>query len=733
MKHAYFGTLLTIVLLIVTACNSVETEQVALSFIKNGAGKGTVTISPGSVECSNTCEARFNQGTQVSLSAAPEAGSTFVAWSGACSGTAACQVVMDSAKTVTATFAKEDVPDETITLNVEIDGASLGSIKSVPAGIDCGDTCSAQFKQGSSVTLTATPNEGAEFSAWGGACAGEISSSCTLAPNADQTVKATFVIIGDPIKLSVSKEGAGLGTVRSTPAGINCGATCAADFIEGTGVILTATPAASSIFVGWTGDCSGTDCTLTLDAAKTVTATFELKPELSITKEGTGSGTVTSSPAGINCGTACQQTFDPNTEVTLSAVPGDLSKFSAWGGACGSVTENSCTLTLDASKTVSATFDALEPSELATLTVQKEGAGSGNVTSNPAGINCGSTCAETYRKGTSVSLSAAPGADSVFVGWENCASATGSSCTLTLNADIAVTAIFRKADPTSPLEVFITSSSDDAEEYVSAVTGGGGFPAGTVDTGSSDLELTYDDGSGFNTNQFVGLRFMGIDLPEGATITKAVIVFTPKSDSGFVAPNLSVQAEADPATFVEDANNISGRTLTTSSVSWSPVKWTQNRITEATTTPDLSPLLQELSWTSGDIAFVISGPNTVATTRRAYSFDADTARAPKLVLTFSAGDPGPEPVETVELSLSKAGTGSGAVTSIPAGLECDADCAEATASFEKDAEIILTAAPAGNSSFASWDGACAGSTETTCALTMDAAKNVTVTFNLDAP
>jgi PKD repeat protein len=79
--------------------------------------------------------------------------------------------------------------------------------------------------------------------------------------------------------LAVSKAGSGSGEVSSSPAGISCGGACQASFDAGTEVTLTATPDASSIFTGWSGDCSGTEsCRVTMDQARSVTATFAPKP-----------------------------------------------------------------------------------------------------------------------------------------------------------------------------------------------------------------------------------------------------------------------------------------------------------------------------------------------------------------------------------------------------------------------------------------------------------------------
>ena len=76
-------------------------------------------------------------------------------------------------------------------------------------------------------------------------------------------------------------------------------------------------------------------------------------PVLSVTKSGTGSGTVTSSPAGINCGSTCSGSFSGS--VTLTATPADGSTFAGWSGACAGT--GICTVTMDAAKSVSATFN----------------------------------------------------------------------------------------------------------------------------------------------------------------------------------------------------------------------------------------------------------------------------------------------------------------------------------------------------------------------------------------
>lgn len=160
--------------------------------------------------------------------------------------------------------------------------------------------------------------------------------------------------------LTVTKSGAGSGTVTSSPTGINCGSTCSASYSSGTSVSLTAAAASGSTFGGWSGACTGTGaCTVSMSAARSVTATFNGSSggsySLSVTKMGSGSGAVTSSPSGINCGSTCSANFSNGTSVSLSAAPASGSTFGGWSGACSGT--GNCTVAMTAARNVTATFD----------------------------------------------------------------------------------------------------------------------------------------------------------------------------------------------------------------------------------------------------------------------------------------------------------------------------------------------------------------------------------------
>ena len=79
--------------------------------------------------------------------------------------------------------------------------------------------------------------------------------------------------------LTISITGSGQGTVTSSPSGISCtSGSCSANLVQGSSITLLTTPSSSSTFDGWTGACSGSSCTITMDAAKTATATFTQSP-----------------------------------------------------------------------------------------------------------------------------------------------------------------------------------------------------------------------------------------------------------------------------------------------------------------------------------------------------------------------------------------------------------------------------------------------------------------------
>lgn len=136
----------------------------------------------------------------------------------------------------------------------------------------------------------------------------------------------------------------------------------------------------------------------------------------------------TISPAGqviVSQGANQSFTITPASGYKVAAVTVD----GASVGAVTSYTFNNVTAT----HTISATFSAVPPTNY-TLTISKAGTGSGTVTSNPSGTS--------FPAGTSVTLTATPGRNSVFSGWSRACSGTSRTCTITMNSKASVTATF---------------------------------------------------------------------------------------------------------------------------------------------------------------------------------------------------------------------------------------------------------------------------------------------------
>jgi len=117
--------------------------------------------------------------------------------------------------------------------------------------------------------------------------------------------------------LTVAKTGSGSGTVTSSPAGINCGATCTAGFPAGTVVTLTATEAAGSTFSGWSGACTNAagSCSVTMSASESVTATFSTVS----TKPSAGPFAYVGSATSPSCCTLA--VLDTSTNLVVATIP----------------------------------------------------------------------------------------------------------------------------------------------------------------------------------------------------------------------------------------------------------------------------------------------------------------------------------------------------------------------------------------------------------------------------
>jgi hypothetical protein len=176
---------------------------------------------------------------------------------------------------------------------------------------------------------------------------------------------------------------------------------------------------------------------------------------LTISGLGNGDGVVTSSPTGINCritagkagSTGCTKLFNQGANVTLTARPASGHAFGGWGLPCTGT--GTCTIKMNASRTVSATFRKGPFSVSITST---PGGGSGTVRSQATltpRINCtitnGSTaatgCSRTFPANTVLTLTATPATGYVFNGWREPGCGTGN-CQITIIQNRTIPASF---------------------------------------------------------------------------------------------------------------------------------------------------------------------------------------------------------------------------------------------------------------------------------------------------
>lgn len=174
---------------------------------------------------------------------------------------------------------------------------------------------------------------------------------------------------------------------------------------------------------------------------------------------------------------------------------------------------------------------------------------------------------------------------------------------------------------TASISKRVSASHDDAEED----------PDGDMTRSSSDLDLGED---------WVGVRFQSIGIPQGATITSAYIQFTADADDdGSTSLTIYGEDENDADSYSSSDDDITDRDRTSASVNWSPGDWDTD---DTYNTPEIKTLVQEIvnrgGWSSGnDMAFIIK-PNSGE--RDAYSYDQSTSKAPLLYVEYQTSGGG---------------------------------------------------------------------------------------------
>ena len=201
---------------------------------------------------------------------------------------------------------------------------------------------SAQFEEGETVVLNATPSEEYVFFSWSGV-SGE-NSTTSIVMNSDKSVVALFV--KKRYSLEISVEGEGEVTEKIIKAGSST------DYNSGTIVELSANPVSEWVFVEWKGDLSGSEnpTQITINKPKKIIAVFQKKQyPLNIEIEGEGSVEETVIKPGV------PNSYNSGTIVSIEAIPQNGWSFLKWSGDVSSL-ENPIEITVNISKNIKAEF-----------------------------------------------------------------------------------------------------------------------------------------------------------------------------------------------------------------------------------------------------------------------------------------------------------------------------------------------------------------------------------------
>ncbi|MBN1481544.1 T9SS type A sorting domain-containing protein [candidate division KSB1 bacterium] len=329
-------------------------------------------------------------GETVTITATPQTGYYFVSWSGGVTnpGNPTTTVIMDSDKTITATFASNPPPEYKFTIDVT---PAIGGTTTPAVG-------SYYHPQGTVIKISAHPNYGYRFLYWTGDVAEQMNPNTTVKIDADKGVTAHF----EPApKRTLTM------AINDTAAGSVVPAVGEHQYLDGTVVKIQATPNYGYYFDHWEGEVDNpwnANTVVTMDKDKKVKAIFYLSPDkaiLTMVADPQAGGTTGPSPGS--------HIFNKHEKVNITALPFQDYRFSHWVGDVANDSSASTTVTMDKSKTVTAHFVFDDPSDYVVLNISVN-PDSGGTTQPVVG-------AHTVRKNTVVNITATPKPGYQFAGW----------------------------------------------------------------------------------------------------------------------------------------------------------------------------------------------------------------------------------------------------------------------------------------------------------------------------
>ena len=605
-----------------------------------------------------------------------------------------------------------------------------GTVTSSPGGITCpSGACTANFATDTSVTLTATPDSGASFNQWSGACSGS-SSSCIVPITFARNVAATFTTTTSPpppppgatLPFTANFTSGADGFVYTDDAfrgtsqpSYASGTHLASGGFSGGGLQVNLGGVDSADIVGISG---GWTRTFTLASPQPVTLSFRYN--LSQTPE-YEPGEISEALLMVD-GTLLSIGGTQALAQLEGDGPGGATLTTDWVVVThdlGTLAAGTHTLTLGAfnnQKTQAEEATTLLIDEVSitgqatTFPLTVTVSGNGSVTSSPAGITCpGAACTMNVPEDTAVTLTATPGSGASFSQWGGACSGSGS-CVVSMTTARSVTATFGGNPPpppgaTLPFTANFTSGAD-------------GFVY-TDDVFRGTSQPSYASGTHLASGGFSGgglqVNLGGVDSADIVGMsggwTRTFTLASPQPVTLSFRYNLSQTPEYEPGEISEALLMVDG-TLLSIGGTQALAQLEGDGTGGATLTTDWVVVTHDLgTLAAGTHTLTLGAFNN----QKTFTDESTTLLIDEVSLTaLTAGFP-------LTVSLS----GNGTVTSSPGGITCPSGAC--TANFATDTSVTLTATPDSGASFSQWSGACSGSSSS-CIVPITFARNVAATF-----
>ena len=366
-----------------------------------------------------------------------------------------------------------------------------GTIISTSHNFECSGTCQYNIAKNETITLNATADNDFEFTSWNGSCPGLVDQShpvCEFNVTEVSNIQAEFSPLSTPThNLIISIEGSGL--VNLDNENLNCSNNCIFTLNANTLVNLSALSSSGYHIESWSLDNSSVcgssiNCEALMNGDHNLHIVFkeDTPPAIefvSLSVKANGPGVITDSGLNLQCQeTDCTFQIAKGSTVNFTALPLDSKKyeFTSWQGLCSGA--GNCIRTLESDASLTAIFNAL-PQQTMTINVSE----GGSVVESILNTTCtqGSTCNNYYDIDTQVNLKALANSGYVFDHWENACTGIADNCSVLMDSEKTVNAVF-SAIPKQTLTIVVSQGGSVVESALNITCTAG-------NTCSTDLDF----------------------------------------------------------------------------------------------------------------------------------------------------------------------------------------------------------------------------------------------------